>query len=276
MSSNYLTIQHSKIHYTTTGNGPAVILLHGFGEDSSIWSLQIKTLQLKYQVITIDLPGFGLSAPLSKEVLSLEDIADVVDQVISSMPIKKLIMIGHSLGGYVSLSYLKKFPKKVEALGLFHSSIFADNEDKIGARNRSIDFIQKNGSEPFWETSISGLFKEIACNEKNIQQIIENARSISMATIIKYYQAMMKRESAIEVLQMNNIPYLFIIGKYDQAVLFKDSIRQINVANESHVHILQSSSHMGMFEEPAKCTEILMSFCGHVFNNHQKLLEIIG
>lgn len=265
MISNYLTIQHSKIHYTTTGKGPTIILLHGFGEDSSVWSLQIKTLQLQYQVITIDLPGFGLSAPLSKEVLSLEDIADVVDQIITSMSIKKLIMIGHSLGGYVSLSYLKKFPKKVQALGLFHSNIFTDNEDKIVVRNKTIDFIQKNGSEPFWEISTRGLFKEIACNEKNIQQIIQNARSISIATIIKYYQAMMKRESAIELLQKNNIPYLFIIGKYDQSVLFKDSIRQINVANESHVHILQSSSHMGMLEEPAKCTEILMSFCSHVF-----------
>lgn len=276
MISNFSFIQKVKIHYTISGSGPCIVLLHGFAEDCSIWVNQIEKLQDHYEVIAIDLPGFGKSQPINKEHFSLDDIAELIHEFIMQRKLNHFIMIGHSLGGYVAVSYLKKYPEKLLGLGLFHSHIFNDSSEKIAVRIKSIEFIQKNGTLPFLHTSIPGLFKNHKNFRKEIIKLIESASTLSEATLIGYYYAMMNRLDASEMIQKTNLPILFAIGQYDQTITFKDSFRQLSMPNQAHVFILRSSAHMGMIEEPEKSSYLLKEFCDTIYKNHQNEFAFIN
>ncbi|MEO9011857.1 MAG: alpha/beta hydrolase, partial [Ginsengibacter sp.] len=152
-----IKFRNKEIFYRVEGAGKPVILLHGFGEDGNIWANQIEALKQHHLIIIPDLPGCGHSEMLDGDCY-MEDYADVVkalwDNESAGKVGKDFTLIGHSMGGYISLAFAKKYPKLLNALGLFHSSAFADNEEKIYARKKNIAFIEKNGAQLFLKTSI--------------------------------------------------------------------------------------------------------------------------
>ena len=168
----YIQFQTKKIFYRIYGKGKPVFLLHGFAEDGNIWNRQITALEENHLLIVPDLPGSGQSEMLDWEC-TLKDYADVVkaiadEAVFKNDLAKEFCLIGHSMGGYVTLAFAEKYPELLNSFGLFHSSAFADNEEKILTRKKGIDFIKRNGTEPFLKTSISNLFCEETKKEKPV------------------------------------------------------------------------------------------------------------
>jgi pimeloyl-ACP methyl ester carboxylesterase len=260
----FIQFNHKKIFYRLEGEGKPVLFLHGFGENGNIWNGQINALKEKYLLIVPDLPGSGDSEILEGEV-SLEDYAEVIkaiyDEVISKDQ-QEICMIGHSMGGYITLAFAEKYSNLLNSFGLFHSSAFADDADKISTRKKGIEFITKHGSDPFLKSSIPNLFSEQTKKEKPqlITQLFELAKNISPTALIQYYQAMMRRPNRVAVLESFKKPVLFIIGKNDQAVPLQSSLEQCSVPEISTVHILQNSGHMGMWEEEQSSNVYLLSF----------------
>ena len=119
------------------------MLVHGFGEDSRVWENQEAVLQQHFKLIIPDLPGSGKSA-LTEDV-SMEGMARVLKEILDDLAIGSCIMIGHSMGGYITLAFAEKYPASLIAFGLFHSSAYADNEEKKTARRRGIEFIREQG-----------------------------------------------------------------------------------------------------------------------------------
>ena len=117
-----------------SGNGKPVMLIHGFGEDGEIWEKQVDYLKEEFRVIVPDLPGSGRSAMIDD--MRMEGLADALHSVAievlgdDSGKIEKFSMIGHSMGGYVALAYAEKFISELNGLCLFHSTSFADSEEK--------------------------------------------------------------------------------------------------------------------------------------------------
>ena len=138
-----------KIFYNTEGSGKPVMLLHGFAEDGTIWNHQLKKLQEHFFVIVPDLPGSGFSELLEGEI-QMEDYADVVKTIINAELSKKkrqqFTLIGHSMGGYITLAFAQKFPNLLNAFGLFHSTAYADDDVKKEIRKKGIEFIKNNGA----------------------------------------------------------------------------------------------------------------------------------
>src|SRR5688500_13490200 len=97
------------ISYYIAGNGPLVMLIHGFAEDSRIWDGQVEQLQTNFQVIVPDLPGCGRSEFIGKgdeaDHLSIGELAELADNILIDEKVEKCTMIGHSMGGYISLAY---------------------------------------------------------------------------------------------------------------------------------------------------------------------------
>jgi pimeloyl-ACP methyl ester carboxylesterase len=146
-----LMVNDHAIGYRVVGNGSPVMLVHGFGEDGRVWENQEEVLQKNFQLIIPDLPGSGQSA--ATEDLSMEGMARVLKLVLDDAGIESCIMIGHSMGGYITLAFAEFFPKMLKAFGLFHSTAYADNEDKKTARRRGIEFILEQGPVKFLEQS---------------------------------------------------------------------------------------------------------------------------
>ncbi len=260
MSSKYVLYQDASIHYTIQGKGIAIILLHGFASDGSIWDNQLSFLEENYMVIIPDIPGSGKSTPLNKSTSTMNDYASCIKAIIVAEKIEKFVLIGHSMGGYIALSYLEKYPTDIIALGLFHSTAYSDNEVKVNMRKKAMGFISSNGVSAFLKTSIPGLFYKPTENKLLIEKLIDRNSQIEKTTLIGYYQTIIDRPDTTHVLKDIAIPILFIAGLHDNATPCIHSIQQSILPCFSVIHILRDSSHMGMHEETAKSNEILSNF----------------
>jgi pimeloyl-ACP methyl ester carboxylesterase len=174
-------------------------------------------------------------------------------------------MIGHSMGGYITLAFAEKYGQMLSGIGLFHSSAFADDTAKKDTRRKAIGFIQENGSDAFLKTSIPGLFADTIKHNAAIAALVEKGKQFSPQALIQYYEAMINRPDRTEVLTSANFPVLFILGENDKAVPFDQGLKQSHLPNESHVTILRESAHMGMIEESEKSFKNLADFLHSVY-----------
>lgn len=247
--------KNKKIFYRVEGNGAPVMLVHGFGEDGNIWRHQVEKLQNDFLVIIPDLPGSGQSELLDGDC-TMEDYAEVLKAIaekefFSSGKNVDFALIGHSMGGYISLAFAKKYDHLLNSLGLFHSSAFADNAEKISTREKGIEFIIKNGAKRFAETTVPNLFSDQTkkINLHLVRDLVELAGNLKTETLIQYTRAMIKRPDTTSVLKSFPKPILFIIGIHDMAVPFEASLEQCHLPQVGSVHFLQNSGHVGMWEE---------------------------
>jgi pimeloyl-ACP methyl ester carboxylesterase len=271
VSEKFIIYQSSKIFYRIIGNGKPVVLLHGFGEDGTIWQNQIEFLKNHFQLIVPDLPGSGKSEMIAD--MSIEGMAEVIKEIIinelqksplilseaEGQEAEKTSFIGHSMGGYITLALAEKYPYLVKDFGLFHSSAFADNEEKKAIRLKAIEFIKNSGAYEFLKTSIPGLF----LHPENYQpciNLVEKAKQFTPEALIQYYLAMIARPDRTEILKNFAGPILFIIGEHDKAVPFDQSMQQCYLPAQSHIHILRNSAHMGMWEEVDKSNIAMLQF----------------
>lgn len=252
--------QSKKIFYRISGKGKPVILLHGFGEEADIWNNQVDFLKDKFQIIVPDLPGSGKSALIDD--MSMEGMAEVIHAVIHEENIDSCPVIGHSMGGYILLAFLEKYPNHISSFGLFHSSAFADSDEKKATRRKGIEFIEKHGAFEFLKTTTPNLFSQKSKDEKSelIEKQVTTLHNFSPQSLVSYYNAMMQRPDRTNFLSETPVPVLFVLGKYDNAVPLSDGLKQCHLPEKSYIHILDQSGHMGMLEEPGKSNRVLENF----------------
>jgi pimeloyl-ACP methyl ester carboxylesterase len=262
-----ILFENKKIFYRLEGKGKPVLLLHGFAEDGRIWDKQVTLLKENNLLIIPDLPGSGQSEMLDGS-RTMKDYSEVVKAIVDEVVFENKVenerdfcLIGHSMGGYITLAFAEKYPHLLNSFGLFHSSALADSEEKKATRRKGISFIKKNGAEAFLKTSIPNLFAEKTKNEKPelISALFDIAKDISANALIQYYEAMILRPDRTAVLRTFTKPVLFIIGKEDNAVPFQASLEQCHIPAISSVQILDSG-HMGMWEEEALSGFYLQEF----------------
>lgn len=248
------------MHYTAIGKGQPLVLIHGFGEDRHIWDGMVPSLAGAARLILPELPGTG-NSPLENTV-SMESMAAAINTILDQEGIQQAVLIGHSMGGYISLAFAALFPERLKALGLFHSTAFADPPAKQEARLKNIDFLAKHGSASFLATSTPNLFAEGNRSrlKPSIDQLIQANSYIPEKALIAFTEAMRVRPDRRNILQGLKIPVMFIIGKEDQAVPYTDTMQQVYLPDLSYIHILKQSGHMGMLEENEKSTRAILQF----------------
>ncbi len=255
-----ISFQNTAIHYTICGSGKPVMMVHGFAEDSNIFKDQIDQLKENYLVIAPDLPGIGKSEMLQKENVQITDYAAVLKAIIDEEKIKNFTLLGHSLGGYITLAYAEKYGETLNGFGLLHSSAYADDEAKIATRKKAIQFITENGSGAFLKTSIAGLFFDAEKNKTDIENLIEIGNNFNPNALIQQYNAMISRPDTTSILKSFQRPILLLIGEHDKAIPFAHSLEQSHLPKFAYIHILRESGHMGMKEETEKVNKILAEF----------------
>ncbi|HWS59814.1 MAG TPA: alpha/beta fold hydrolase, partial [Flavobacterium sp.] len=129
--------KNTKIAYTDQGKGTAIVLLHGFLENQSMWNAYISDFSKKNRVITIDLLGHGATECLGY-IHSMEDQADMIHHVLHDLKIRKAVFIGHSMGGYIALAFAELYPDSMKGLVLLNSTSRADSDERKINRDRAI------------------------------------------------------------------------------------------------------------------------------------------
>ena len=237
------------------------MLVHGFGETGDVWRNQIDFLKDSFQLIVPDLPGSGQSEMIDD--MSMGGMAEIIRHIIDAESLGlPLIMIGHSMGGYITLAFAKKYPKYLKAFGLFHSTAYADSEEKKTTRKKGIDFINRNGAFAFLQSTTPNLFSPFTKDQtpQIIDEFMRGLNNFSAPALVSYYEAMMDRPDTTDLLKTTSLPVLFIIGEHDNAIPFQDSLTLTHLPEKSYIHILHNSGHMGMLEETTKSNTILLEF----------------
>jgi len=252
--------QNKKIVYTIEGKGKPVLLIHGFGEDSKVWNKQVEFLKDKFQLIIPDLPGSGQSEMIDD--MSMEGMAEIIHSLLQKESIDQCTLIGHSMGGYIMLAFIEKYPQYLNAFGLVHSTAYADTEEKKSARAKGIEFIKEHGSFEFLKNSTPGLFSEKTKEERSqlIDEFINSLHNFSASALVSYYKAMMQRPDRTNTLKNSTVPVFFFMGEEDKAVPLQDGLQQCLLPEKSYIHILQDAAHMGMLEETEKTNRALENF----------------
>jgi pimeloyl-ACP methyl ester carboxylesterase len=255
----------SEIFFAVHGNKkPVLFLLHGFAETGAVWIHQTKYLQKYFTVIVPDLPGCGKSAELNIEIskTTIEDYADAVYAIIENENINRCIILGHSMGGYITLAIAETHPEILSAFGFVHSTAFADSAEKKQNRLRGIEMIENYGSYTFIKNTTPNLFTQDFKNTHaaEIEQLIEQGKFFSKKSLQQCYYAMMNRPDRTNILKNLKIPVLFIAGDQDNAVSLNDILKQVHLPEISYIHIINNVGHMGMWEAADTVNEQVEEF----------------
>ncbi len=228
MELKTVSFKHTSISYSVQGQGTAVVLLHGFLENRLMWDFYVLHLSKKYRIITIDLLGHGESESRGY-VHSMEENADVVHAVLSELRIRKCVIGGHSMGGYVALSFAELYPDNVKGLMLINSTSRADSDEKKTNRDRAIKAVKQNHTN-FVRLSIANLFSEDnrALLADEIEQVKVEALKTPLQGIVASLEGMKIRKDREVILHFASYPILLVLGKKDPVLNYDENVDQVD------------------------------------------------
>ncbi|MBJ2173786.1 alpha/beta hydrolase [Aureibaculum sp. A20] len=255
---NFFTYKNTAIRYRTSGKGAAVILLHGFLEDVTMWDDLSKELSTRNKVVSIDLLGHGASGNLGY-IHTMEEQAEMVKAVLKHLKLRKYIIVGHSMGGYVNLAFAKLFPNTIKGICLMNSTFEADTKEKKINRDRAIVAVKQN-HKMFIRMSIPNLFCEQnrVAFKNEIDQITQSALKLSIQGIIASLEGMKIRKDSTSFFKKATFKKMLILGAKDP-VLDSESLK--NKVKNTEVQVVEfPDGHMSHVENKNELAKTLIEF----------------
>jgi len=248
-----------QISYSDTGKGFPIVLLHGYLESSVVWEKFAQKFEETNRIIAIDLPGHGNSESISN-IHTMKYMADSVNAVLDHLNIDKCFMVGHSMGGYVTMEFLNNYPQKLKAICLFHSTPFADNEEKKQIRTRLIEAIEAGKHVSLAKEHVEKTFAK-----ENLEKFVQEIGFLKIIAIntkpegnIAALKGMRERQDFTKQFEQIKIPSLWILGKKDNFIDI-EILKKVKLTN-TKVKILTNSGHQGYIEEEKESVEIIKEF----------------
>lgn len=256
------------IHYTSSGQGHPLVLIHGFPNDSSAWEAIVPVLSAHYRVLLPDLPGAGKS-PLPSTPLSLEYMATALKEMLDREEINKVVLAGHSMGGYTALQFAAMYPERVQGISLVHSLASADSEAKKENRRKAIALIRKGEAEKemFLKGMAQNLFADAYGRQhpEVVKSIVAKGMQLSAEALAAFYQAIMDRSDKRGMLPEARFPLQWIIGNEDTATPMKDAMEQCHMTPVNHIALYKPCGHMSFLECPEALCADLQAFLAYCY-----------
>jgi len=240
---NNIYYKNTKISFSSIGKGTAIVLLHGFLENSTMWNSVAKELSKQNKVICIDLLGHGNTECMGY-IDSVGLMAEAVKAVLQHLRIRKSILIGHSMGGYVALAFAEKNPLKVTGLCLMNSTSLADDNERKTLRTRANKLVQKHFKNMV-QMSFTNLFSEESRNtyKHELKIALKEAVQTTLRGYIACQEGMKIRPNREPVLQELPCKKLLILGKKDTVLDYENIIQEYknnqltkDIFNEDHMN----------------------------------------
>lgn len=236
-----------------------VVLLHGYLESMLVWDEFAALLKESVRVVTIDLPGHGVSM-VTSQVHTMEYLAECVALAMEALGIERYSVVGHSMGGYVALAMVEKYASRLESIVLLSSTTSADSQEKCDRRRREIELI-KAGKK----NMLARLVPHAGFAPENVQRLkdyIEDIGELILMTedegVIAILGGMIERKSRGELLRQSGVPHMFIFGRHDYYIPVETAEEMIAADPTARVVWLEHSGHMGFYEEPELCAQAIL------------------
>lgn len=262
---NYFHFKWGNIYYTDNGSGIPVVLLHGYLESSEVWNGFEKKLTSKFRVISIDLPGHGLS-DVYGETHTMEFMATAIKELLDNLDINKACLVGHSLGGYVTLAFLELFPDYLSGYSLFHSQPFPDTPEALEKRRREIAIVKAGKKDLMYPDNVTNMFatSNLAKFSQALQRSKDLASRINGEGIIAVLNGMMIRPSRSSLMEEGRVPCLWILGLMDNYIPCDIIQKKVSLPSNARVVVLKNSGHLGFVEEEDLSFKVVSDFLNKI------------
>lgn len=246
-----ITVDGRTVHYRDEGRGNpcTLVLLHGFLQNLDVWSSYVLSYMNRLRVITVDLPGHGLTDTFC-DVHTTDFMARIVKEVLNAAGVDQCVMVGHSMGGYVALAFADQYPYSVRGLGLINSHALSDGAEQRQRRQEVCDAVRQNRAS-FIVSFVPSLFdgSRLAQLSHEIKDLSDQCLETSTPSILAAQQGMAQRPSRLHVLQKLDIPFYFVYGKNDPRIPIELAVTQTLLPRRSEVLLLGDVAHMAFVEE---------------------------
>lgn len=240
-----------QLYFEETGQGVPVILLHGFPLDHTTWDRITPSLKEKARLILPDLRGHGRS-PATEGVYSMRLLAEDIAALMDKLQIEKAVLVGHSMGGYISLAFAHAYPHRLAGLGLVATIATADLPEKRQARLITVDEVKRKGVQTMAKSQAARLSDRDDVREHIYNLVMQTKPS----TIISCLKGMAERPDASPYLPEINVPAVVIAGKADKGIPIEESRVMAQLLPKAWI-VESDSGHMPMLEDTQNTIQAL-------------------
>lgn len=245
------------ISHTDVGHGKPLILIHAFPTDQRLWISQEEGLKGNFRVITLDLWGFGESSGADGQAVTMEEYADEVKSLLDQLHIRKAIIGGESMGGYVALAFLKKYPHSVSGLVLSDTQSIADSPETKEKREKTAVDVLENGTDQFIQGFMPKALSPQAPDEMKafLQDILEDQAATGIASASR---GMALREDTSDVLSKASAPILIMTGDQDVLISPTQSQNMHALAKNSRLVMIKNAGHLSSLEQSEQWNQAII------------------
>lgn len=263
MVEKFIMAGQTPVHICDSERGErCVVLLHGYLESMLVWDDFIPHIYKEVRVVTIDLPGHGISV-VQGECHPMEFLADTVADAMTALGIERYTVVGHSMGGYVALAMCERYADRLDGLVLLSSTPNADTPEKAENRRREIALVKSGKKEMLACVAPAAGFAED--NRRRMADAIADLTELVTVTeeegIVALLNGMIERPDRNAMLQNSKVRQLFILGRKDGYIPVEVAEAMVAHHPQAEVVWLAESGHMGFLEEPEACAAALLQFC---------------
>lgn len=262
MIEKFIMAGPTAVHICDSEKGEkTIVLLHGYLESMLVWDSFVPFLYKERRVVTIDLPGHGVSI-VNGPVHTMEFLADTVDKAMEVLGIGRYTVVGHSMGGYVALSICERHPERLDGVVLLSSTPNADTEEKKENRRREIKLIESGKKELLAHTAPQAGFAAVNVERfrDDIDDLAETVHITENEGIIALLKGMIERKDQNEMLRNSKVRQMFILGRKDGYIVPETAEAMVVRHPQARVAWLENSGHMGFIEQPAECATAILEF----------------
>lgn len=233
------------LYYEEYGHGIPAIFLHGFPFDHTIWEPLIPLLQDDARLIFPDLRGFGRS-PVTDSVYSMRLLAEDVAYLMDQMEIEKAILVGHSMGGYVSLAFAQAYPGRLLGLGLVATQAAADSPERRQSRYKTAEAVHHKGARVVASSMVSSLTPK----QELIQPITDLILRAQPTAVVGSLKGMAERPDMTGTLSGISVPAVVLMGALDQLLHIDRVETMAQMLPKGWLVKIPDTGHMLMMEDP--------------------------
>ncbi len=265
MKEKFIMAGSTALHIADSGKGDrCVVLLHGYLESMYVWDDFVPLLAPSVRVVTLDIPGHGISE-VKGEVHTMDMMAATVRDMLDALGIERATLVGHSMGGYVSLAFCAAYPERLDGVVLLSSSPFPDDETKRENRRREMALVRAGKKDVLARVAPETGFAEANRPrlKSYIDDLVEQVHITEDDGIVALLGGMIERPDRNEMLRASRVPQMFILGKHDNYIPLEAAEKIVETNPQARVVWLENSGHMGFIEEPRATAEAILDFVLH-------------
>lgn len=242
--------------YADDGKGPALVFVHGFPLNRAVWQKQIEYFRVTHRIIAPDLRGFGESEAGSGAV-SMAQFAEDVHALLEQLGTGRVVLVGHSMGGYVALSFARQFSPMLRGLVLVATRSAGDSPEAAAGRRETAGKVKAEGTKVIFDAMAPKMIAPGNPDPKLAEQVRGFMDSSKPAGVIGALLGMAERSDATPILGNIKVPTLVVTGTEDVLIPPVESEKLAKGIPGAVLKLIPGAGHLVAFEQPIAFNSVL-------------------